>query len=304
MTRDRWSKVVREQLGLGRLLPLGGPEDGAWLTESAARAALRRTARTVPQARLGTLRIALADPEAPVAHRSTVPPPPSALPHGPLRVEAAFAVPAGQPIPEVAGRLREVLWAGATERLGLAVDEVDLRVTALLDQPPARAEEVGAGSTRPRSAGGGGPIGPPPGVVGPPGTSDWDPHRHGTHGSHGTFGPDGHGSHGGAATGSGTAGAGEDDAGDEERVAAAVRAVRGVAGLTGRLGGLGHPVRIDDRPDAGAAGGAALPTRHVRVEIAVTRDGYPLDVARAVRRAAADALADRPTVAVLITDLP
>lgn len=298
MTRDRWSQVVREQIGLGRLLPLGGPEDGAWLTESAARDALRRAARAAPQARLGTVRIALADPEAPVAHTSAVPPPPSALPHGPLRIEAALDVPAGQPIPQVAALLREVLWSGAAEGLGLAVDEIDLRVTALLDAP-TRGDGVSGGPTGSRGV----PIGPPPGAVGPPGTSDWDPHRHAAHGPHGAFRPDGHGAHGAAAAGSGAAGTGEAAGGDEERVAAAVRAVPGVAGLTGRLGGLGRPVHIEDRAEAGGAGGAALPSRHVRVEIAVARGDHPLGVARAVRGAAADALADRPTVAVLVTDL-
>ncbi|MCZ9338699.1 nucleopolyhedrovirus P10 family protein, partial [Streptomyces sp. TRM76130] len=32
-TADRWARTVREQLGLGRFLPLGTPPDGAWITE-------------------------------------------------------------------------------------------------------------------------------------------------------------------------------------------------------------------------------------------------------------------------------
>ncbi|MGA6226178.1 nucleopolyhedrovirus P10 family protein, partial [Streptomyces umbrinus] len=48
MTADRWTQAVRNQLGLGRLLPLGGPHDGAWITEAAATAVLRRAARSVP----------------------------------------------------------------------------------------------------------------------------------------------------------------------------------------------------------------------------------------------------------------
>ncbi|MGC3004257.1 nucleopolyhedrovirus P10 family protein, partial [Streptomyces sp. G35A] len=35
-TADRWTRAVREQVGLGRLLPLGGPRDGAWIAERAA----------------------------------------------------------------------------------------------------------------------------------------------------------------------------------------------------------------------------------------------------------------------------
>ncbi|MEU8570959.1 hypothetical protein AB0C51_21890, partial [Streptomyces pathocidini] len=33
MAADGWAGTVRRQLGLGRLLPLGGPDDGAWITE-------------------------------------------------------------------------------------------------------------------------------------------------------------------------------------------------------------------------------------------------------------------------------
>ncbi|MGX1121441.1 hypothetical protein RKD37_006804 [Streptomyces ambofaciens] len=39
-TADGWTRTVRERLGLGRLLPLGGPEDGAWIAERAAREVL------------------------------------------------------------------------------------------------------------------------------------------------------------------------------------------------------------------------------------------------------------------------
>ena len=63
MTADRWTRAVREQLGMGRLLPLGEPRDGAWISEEAAEAVLRRAARELPGVRLGVLRIAVADPE-------------------------------------------------------------------------------------------------------------------------------------------------------------------------------------------------------------------------------------------------
>ncbi|MYT04947.1 nucleopolyhedrovirus P10 family protein, partial [Streptomyces sp. SID5470] len=35
MTAEQWARTVRRQLGLGRLLPLGGPRDGAWISEEA-----------------------------------------------------------------------------------------------------------------------------------------------------------------------------------------------------------------------------------------------------------------------------
>ncbi|WP_435217288.1 nucleopolyhedrovirus P10 family protein [Streptomyces sp. bgisy034] len=131
-TADRWTQAVRHQVGLGRLLPLGGAHDGAWISEQAAEAVLRRAAGNMRGARLDALRIALGDPEA--VQDAAVPAPPSALPPGPLRVTADFAATAAQPLPATADRLRALLTAAATERLGLRVTEVDLRVTALLDE--------------------------------------------------------------------------------------------------------------------------------------------------------------------------
>ncbi|MFD8047876.1 nucleopolyhedrovirus P10 family protein [Streptomyces sp. Tu102] len=235
-TADRWTQAVRQQVGLGRLLPLGGAQDGAWISEQAAEAVLRRAAGDMRGARLGALRIALGDPEN--TPEAAVPAPPSALPPGPLRVTADFAATAAEPLPATADRLRALLTAAATERLGLTVTEVDLRVTALLDE---NAE---------------------PDAVRPP-----DPAQ-----AAGPAGP------------------------DEERVTAAALAVPGVDRLTAALGGLGHAVRIEQRQ-----GTAALPHRHVRVEIAVGGDHRALDVAREVRERVRAALTDRPTVAVLVT---
>ncbi|MFF4692655.1 nucleopolyhedrovirus P10 family protein [Streptomyces sp. NPDC001307] len=139
MTAERWTQVVRRQIGLGRLLPLGGPGDGAWIAEGAAAAVLERAAAEgMPGVRLGALRLALADPAQ--VQEPVVPAPPSALPPGPLRLTADFAAAAAEPLPAVASGLRRTLAAAATERLGLVVTEVDLRVTGLLDAPQPAAE--------------------------------------------------------------------------------------------------------------------------------------------------------------------
>lgn len=132
---DGWTAAVRRRLGLGRLLPLGDPEDGSWIAERAAAAVLRDAARG-SGAVLGTLRIAPAD-DAHEAPEPVVPPPPSALPPGPLRIEAAFAATARRPLTVTADALRAALLAAAAQRLGLVVDEVDLRVTELLEEEPA-----------------------------------------------------------------------------------------------------------------------------------------------------------------------
>ncbi|GAA3503544.1 hypothetical protein GCM10019016_106540 [Streptomyces prasinosporus] len=237
MTADRWAHAVRQQVGLGRFLPLGGPRDGAWITERAAEAVLRHTAaRGVPGVRLDGVRIALADPDR--ADEPVVPPPPSALPPGALRLTAEFAATAAQPLPATASRLRAALADAAAERLGLSVAEVDLRATELLDEEPPPAP----------------PAAPAEPAPGPAGAS------------------------------------GDPEAG---RVAVVVLAVPGVTRLTGATG---RPVQLTERP-----GGAALPRRHARVDLAVRADHRALDVARAVRTAVSEALPDRPTVAVLVT---
>ncbi|MER7718417.1 nucleopolyhedrovirus P10 family protein [Streptomyces flaveolus] len=242
-TPDRWTRTVREQLGLGRLLPLGGPRDGAWVAERAAREALLAAVRNVPGVRPGHLRIALAAPQE--TSEPVVPAPPSALPPGPLRVTADFAASAAEPLPAAAARLRAALAEAATRRIGLTVTDVDLRATDLLDAAPEPSS---------------GP-GPEPDA-----------------------GPSG-----------GPAARAEADDTDEGRAAGAALAVPGVRGLTGRLG---RPVHIT-APDAGRE--AALPRRHVRVELAVDADRPAVEVARRVRAAVTEALPDHPTVAVLVT---
>ncbi|MFJ9116602.1 nucleopolyhedrovirus P10 family protein [Streptomyces sp. NPDC102394] len=143
MTADGWTRTVRHRLGLGRLLPLGGPRDGAWISEEAAAAALRRAAGELRGVRLDALRIGLADPQD--TDEPVVPPPPSALPPGPLRVSADLAASPAEPLPVTAARVRTTLADAAAELLGLTVTEVDLRVTSLLDEVPPPAPVAAPG---------------------------------------------------------------------------------------------------------------------------------------------------------------
>ncbi|MFF9039146.1 nucleopolyhedrovirus P10 family protein [Streptomyces sp. NPDC014892] len=289
MTADGWTKAVRQQLGLGRVLPLGGPHDGAWITESAARTALRRAATPLRGLTLGRLRISPVDSgEADgYGHETAVPPPPSALPPGPLRVTAdlaAMAGPAAEPLPATAARLRKALFTAAGDRLGLTVAEVDLRVTHLVETDtgpsgpmgaevrPSGLMEADAESSQPLEAeADAGLSGPPPGP---------------------------------SPSGAASAAAGGDD--EESRVAAAALSVPGVARLTGVFGGLGVLGGGLGGADGSAravaiAAGPALSRRHVRVELAVTEERRALDVAREVRAAVSDSLPDHPSVAVLVT---
>ncbi|NLU67432.1 hypothetical protein [Streptomyces sp. HNM0574] len=138
MTAEALARTVRRQLRLGRLLPLGEARDGAWITEYAAVAVLRAALAPAASgaARLDGLRVLPENDDVPDA---VVPGPPSALPHGPLRIEAGFAALAGRPLPALAEQLRAALLAAADTRLGLPVRTADLHVTALLDTPPGPA---------------------------------------------------------------------------------------------------------------------------------------------------------------------
>ncbi len=165
--------MVRQQVGLGRFLPLGGPYDGAWIAERAAGGAREAAEREVPEVRLDGIRLGLADPD-----RAADPavPPRRAPSSGPAAAHGGIRGHGGMALPETASRLRTALAVAATERLGLDVAEVDLRVTKLLDEEPGAgrggtagtpegADEPGVAQTPdgPHGSGAAGTPGVPPG---------------------------------------------------------------------------------------------------------------------------------------------
>ncbi|GAA2460064.1 nucleopolyhedrovirus P10 family protein [Streptomyces macrosporus] len=266
---DRLAQTVRRQLGLGRLLPLGEAADGAWLMERAAVGVLRQAAGALRGVRPGRTRIDLADPDT--AGRPLVPPPPSALPPGPLRIEAEFEAGVDRPLPVTAERLRAVLAGAADSRMGLVVSAVDLRITGLLEEPqdaPERESPSEAAETHDALPGDGGPP-----CGGSPDAEDvTDPEAAG---------------------------------GAEAAVRAAVLAVPGVARLAPALGHGDRPVWIEDALP-GDRGGAP-PGRHVRIQLAISAEHRVLDVVRAARAAVASAAAagapGSVTVAVVVTEV-
>lgn len=159
MAVDSSARAVRAQLGLGRLLPLGGPADGVWIAERAAAGVLREAEHAVPGVRLESLRIGPAEPDAHdwgAARAANPAAPPSALPCAPLRVEADFAAGVDRPLPGTAALLRAALADAADRRLGLPVTEIDLRVVGLLESGSGTAITVPAITSRPAD--------PPPGA--------------------------------------------------------------------------------------------------------------------------------------------
>ncbi|MEE4541415.1 hypothetical protein V2S66_05465 [Streptomyces sp. V4-01] len=126
------TRTVRQQVALGRLLPLGRPGDAAWITERAAVALLRQAAARVPGVRLGATSLAAQEGAGEVPSAAPV----GALPHVPLLIEADFEASVAQPLPLSAELLRERLWTAARDAVGLTVAAVDLEVTGLLEVDP------------------------------------------------------------------------------------------------------------------------------------------------------------------------
>jgi hypothetical protein len=150
MASDPLSQAVRRQLRLGRLLPLGAREDGAWLAERAAGRVLRRAVEgAVADVRLDGLRLALAPREE--AQAAVVPPPPSALPPGPLRIEAECAAGLERPLPECVREVRAVLAAAARDRIGLELAGIDVHVAGLLEAPEGNGRTPRAEADEPLS---------------------------------------------------------------------------------------------------------------------------------------------------------
>ncbi|MCK8678979.1 hypothetical protein [Streptomyces lichenis] len=163
-----WTASLRGALAPGLLLPLGDLADGAWIAERAAAEVLGEAmGRAAPDAAPGRVRVrsAAGSPAAEPAAEPVAPEPPGALPRGPLRVEAEFAAVAGTVLPEVAERLRTALFAAADELLGLRVDAVDLRVTALLDAPPERPPAEAEGAPEAETGAAGAEVGSPEAVA-------------------------------------------------------------------------------------------------------------------------------------------
>ncbi|MDT0571925.1 hypothetical protein RM704_31495 [Streptomyces sp. DSM 3412] len=257
MEAEAGKQAVRHRFALGRFLPLGGPEDGTWITEQAAVRDLGRAAAGVPGVRLEALRIGPA-PHEPVSEPA-VRPPAGALRPGPLRIEAACTASLAQPLAETADRLRSALLDTARERLGLATVTADLRITDLHDAPETGAPETGVASRTAARATTPAPEAPDARASLP-------------------------------MTGT------ESLRGFAAQLADVATGVPGVARLAAVWGS--RPVMVADHDDP--------PGRHLEVHLAVALGHHPLDVARAVRDAMADAAstdAPRPvTVAVLVTE--
>ncbi|WP_328467604.1 Asp23/Gls24 family envelope stress response protein [Streptomyces sp. NBC_00448] len=129
---ERVMDVVRSELRPGRTLPLGEPEEDAWITEATAARVLRAAAESLPGVRAGSCRI------APVAmdelNDPLLPARPGLPGREPVRVRLEVTFPFAPDLNELADQVRQEVFAAADRQLGMRVAAVDVRLTDLLDE--------------------------------------------------------------------------------------------------------------------------------------------------------------------------
>jgi hypothetical protein len=117
--------LVRTELRPGRTLPLGEPEDDAWITEAAAAKAFRAAAESLPDVHAGSCRVTLT------------------APGGPMKVALELAAGLTWQVPELAAHVRRMVHTTATDDVGMAVEEIDVVVVDVLDAADGEATEEG-----------------------------------------------------------------------------------------------------------------------------------------------------------------
>ncbi|MFJ1647870.1 hypothetical protein [Streptomyces sp. NPDC088258] len=126
--------IVRLELRPGRTLPLGGPEDDAWIVEAAAARAFRAAAESLPAVRAGSCRIGPLDPGA--ARRSGTAAG-GAGDRGPVRVRLEVVAGLRWPLPELAESVRARVAAAAEDAIGIEVARIDVLIVDVLDDEDA-----------------------------------------------------------------------------------------------------------------------------------------------------------------------
>ncbi|MEU6122134.1 hypothetical protein [Streptomyces sp. NPDC047123] len=119
--------VVRLELRPGRTLPLGDPDEDAWIVEAAAARTVRAAAESLPGVRAGSCRIeALAD-----EGRSG--PPRGRWPRGPVHIRVEVAVALTHSLQEIAAGVRRRVLEAVEAELGMRVATVDVTVADIID---------------------------------------------------------------------------------------------------------------------------------------------------------------------------
>ncbi|MDT0444241.1 Asp23/Gls24 family envelope stress response protein [Streptomyces johnsoniae] len=112
--------IVRLELRPGRSLPLGEPDEDAWIVEAAAAKTFRAAAESLPGVRAGSCRI---EPLGAGSGTS----------RGPVRVRLAVTAELTWTVPRLADAVRERVARAALEAIGLDVRAIDIAVVDLVD---------------------------------------------------------------------------------------------------------------------------------------------------------------------------
>ncbi|RMI34613.1 hypothetical protein [Streptomyces triticirhizae] len=122
----RVMEIVRLELRPGRTLPLGEPNEDAWIVEAAVARVFREAVEELDAVRVGSCRI------APVGRAA----PGERPPRGPVAVRIEVVAGLRWTVPELAEAVRGRLAVAADEELGLEVRTVDVHVLDLTDTLP------------------------------------------------------------------------------------------------------------------------------------------------------------------------
>ncbi|MFE2378719.1 Asp23/Gls24 family envelope stress response protein [Streptomyces sp. NPDC059398] len=124
---ERVMDVVRLELRPGRTLPLGEPDEDAWIVEAAAARTFRAAAELVPGVQVGSCRI------APLDRAGSSAGPADTAPRGPVRVRVEASVALTLNLQEAADEIRERIAGAADSALGMEVASVDVCITDVTD---------------------------------------------------------------------------------------------------------------------------------------------------------------------------
>ncbi|WP_067226283.1 hypothetical protein [Streptomyces sp. NBRC 109706] len=122
----RVMEIVRLELRPGRTLPLGEPNEDAWIVEAAVSRVFRSAVEELDGVRAGSCRI------APISRTPVGDGPP----RGPVAVRIEVVASLAWSVPALAEAIRRRLGVAADEELGLDVRTIDVHVLDLTDEPP------------------------------------------------------------------------------------------------------------------------------------------------------------------------
>ncbi|RDG38365.1 Asp23/Gls24 family envelope stress response protein [Streptomyces corynorhini] len=138
--------MVRLELRPGRSLPLGAPEDDAWIVEAAAARAFRAAAESLPSVRAGSCRIAPLDPAVARRGGGAAGGPAD---RGPVQVRLEVVAGLQWPLPELAESVRARVAEAAEDAIGIDVARIDVLIVDVLDEEdPAGSGEHQEGGHR------------------------------------------------------------------------------------------------------------------------------------------------------------